>query len=70
MLVRALLAFLALPGIVAYAIPIAWLLAGSHTSVEQPLGLLVLICGTAALLWCVVDFYVAGRGTLAPWAPP
>ena len=22
------------------------------------------------LLWCVRDFYVAGRGTLAPWAPP
>ena len=20
--------------------------------------------------WCVRDFYVAGRGTLAPWAPP
>src|SRR4051812_32435188 len=26
--------------------------------------------GTALLLWCVRDFYVAGRGTLAPWAPP
>lgn len=22
------------------------------------------------LLWCVRDFYVTGRGTLAPWAPP
>ena len=22
------------------------------------------------LLWCVRDFYVAGKGTLAPWAPP
>jgi protein-S-isoprenylcysteine O-methyltransferase Ste14 len=22
------------------------------------------------LLWTVRDFYVAGRGTLAPWAPP
>jgi protein-S-isoprenylcysteine O-methyltransferase Ste14 len=22
------------------------------------------------LLWCVRDFYVAGRGTLAPWSPP
>jgi protein-S-isoprenylcysteine O-methyltransferase Ste14 len=23
-----------------------------------------------ALLWCVRDFYVAGKGTLAPWDPP
>ena len=22
------------------------------------------------LFWCVRDFYVAGKGTLAPWAPP
>jgi hypothetical protein len=22
------------------------------------------------LLWCVRDFYVRGRGTLAPWSPP
>jgi len=29
-----------------------------------------LLAGTAALLWCVRDFYVSGRGTLAPWAPP
>ena len=26
--------------------------------------------GCVLLLWCVRDFYVAGRGTLAPWAPP
>ncbi len=26
--------------------------------------------GVFVLLWCVRDFYVAGRGTLAPWAPP
>lgn len=26
--------------------------------------------GAALLLWCVRDFYVAGRGTLAPWDPP
>jgi hypothetical protein len=26
--------------------------------------------GVGLLLWCVRDFYVAGRGSLAPWAPP
>jgi protein-S-isoprenylcysteine O-methyltransferase Ste14 len=29
-----------------------------------------LALGVMGLLWCVRDFYVAGRGTLAPWAPP
>src|SRR5262245_4238076 len=29
-----------------------------------------LVVGTVLLLWCVRDFYVAGRGTLAPWSPP
>ena len=22
------------------------------------------------MFWCVREFYVAGKGTLAPWAPP
>jgi protein-S-isoprenylcysteine O-methyltransferase Ste14 len=26
--------------------------------------------GIFALVWCVRDFYVSGRGTLAPWDPP
>ena len=30
----------------------------------------VLAVGGIALLWCVRDFYVSGRGTLAPWDPP
>ena len=29
-----------------------------------------LVAGIAGLLSCVHAFYVAGRGTLAPWAPP
>jgi len=28
------------------------------------------IAGVVVLLWCVRDFYVAGKGTLAPWDPP
>ena len=70
MFIRALFAFLALPGVVAFAVPIAWLVASSHTSLVHPLGLVPLIVGSAALLWCVRDFYVSGKGTLAPWAPP
>jgi protein-S-isoprenylcysteine O-methyltransferase Ste14 len=70
MFARAVLAFLALPGVVAFAVPVAWLSASSHTELRQPLGLLPLALGCSALLWCVRDFYVSGRGTLAPWSPP
>jgi protein-S-isoprenylcysteine O-methyltransferase Ste14 len=70
MFLRALFAFLALPGIVAFAVPIYWLVSTSRTEVVQPLGLLPLAIGIAGLLWCVRDFYVFGKGTLAPWSPP
>jgi protein-S-isoprenylcysteine O-methyltransferase Ste14 len=70
MLLRALFAFLALPGIVAFAIPIYWLVSASRTELVQPLGLLPLLLGCAGLLWCVRNFYVFGKGTLAPWSPP
>jgi len=70
MFLRALFAFLALPGIVAFAIPIYWLISASRTELVQPLGLLPLLLGCAGLLWCVRNFYVFGKGTLAPWSPP
>lgn len=67
---RALLAFLLLPGLVAFAAP--WFLlrdaiAGAAPSIP---GLGLLLVGAALLLACVRDFYVAGKGTLAPWDPP
>ena len=70
MFARAALAFFALPGVLAILVPAAWLRLSSHTELVQPLGLVPLIAGFAMLLWCVRDFYVAGKGTLAPWAPP
>ena len=70
MFARAVLAFLALPGVVAIAVPVAWLWLRSHTKLVQPLGLVPLLLGFVALLWCVRDFYVSGKGTLAPWSPP
>jgi protein-S-isoprenylcysteine O-methyltransferase Ste14 len=36
----------------------------------HPLGLVAPVCGVVGLLWSVRDFYVSGKGTLAPWAPP
>ena len=67
---KATLAFLALPGFVAFAVP---LLLFEPNRPELPagvVGLIPLVAGIVLLLWCVREFYVAGRGTLAPWAPP
>ena len=68
--VRALLAFLALPTIVGGVVP--WLiLRNDHSRVAgTPLGWPILLFGASVLLWCVRDFYVIGKGTLAPWDPP
>ena len=33
-------------------------------------GLLVMFLGTVVLGWCIRDFYISGKGTLAPWDPP
>lgn len=71
MLPRAILAFLALPGVVAYAVPLALGLTTAPRPLYLPVPAAALVClGTGLLLWCVREFYVAGRGTLAPWAPP
>jgi protein-S-isoprenylcysteine O-methyltransferase Ste14 len=68
---HALFAFLVLPGVVALLIPaiigMRELNAGGEFAAA---GLLPLVAGFALLLWCVRDFYVSGRGTLAPWSPP
>jgi protein-S-isoprenylcysteine O-methyltransferase Ste14 len=65
---RALLAFLALPGVVALLVP--WLMTRSSASPFRSIALVPLSLGALLLLWCVREFYVAGRGTLAPWSPP
>jgi protein-S-isoprenylcysteine O-methyltransferase Ste14 len=70
MLLRALGAFFALPGMVAFVLPV-WIgiSTGSPGRYVVPAALLLCL-GTTVLLWCVREFYVTGRGTLAPWDPP
>ncbi len=70
MFAKALFAFLVCPGIVAIAVPLAWLGFASRLRLAWPPGLLLLALGLVGLLWCVRDFYVSGKGTLAPWSPP
>jgi protein-S-isoprenylcysteine O-methyltransferase Ste14 len=66
---RALISFLALPGIVAFVAP-ALLVGSISRRAPHGEGVIVFLAGLLVLLWCVRDFYVAGKGTLAPWDPP
>lgn len=70
MLARALIAFLALPGVVAGVIPALLVASDGRRSGGGACGFVVLGLGLFGLLWCVRDFFVSGRGTLAPWDPP
>lgn len=67
---KALFAFLALPGVVAFVVPLLLLRPETPTSPFAPESIPPLLLGAGLLLWCIREFYVAGRGTLAPWAPP
>jgi len=68
--VRALFAFLALPAVVGGVLP--WLLLPMDRSPSGGawVGAVVMALGLFVVLWCVRDFYVIGKGTLAPWDPP
>jgi protein-S-isoprenylcysteine O-methyltransferase Ste14 len=66
MFLRALLAFLALPGSFAIAVPLAWIWTAGLPFHLHPLSAI----GLLGLIWCTRDFYVAGKGTLAIWEPP
>ena len=70
MMRRALLAFVALPGVVAFAIPLLLARLGLRNGSFRWVALALLVPGIALLLWSVREFYVRGKGTLAPWAPP
>lgn len=70
LIVRATLAFLALPAVVAGLVPA---LIVRHATPDQStvfFGSALLGAGSFLLLWCVRDFFVSGKGTLAPWDPP
>ncbi|MEI8342759.1 MAG: isoprenylcysteine carboxylmethyltransferase family protein [Verrucomicrobiota bacterium] len=70
MMIRAILAFLTLPVVVAGLIP--WLLSRIPASAisRWPYGVILMMLGAGILFSSVVSFYRRGRGTLAPWDPP
>ncbi|MEO8348450.1 MAG: isoprenylcysteine carboxylmethyltransferase family protein [Acidobacteriota bacterium] len=72
---RALFFTILMPGTVVVVIPSMLLRreAPAGPFAFQPLrlqGLILLVVGAAALFWCIRDFAVSGRGTLAPVDPP
>jgi protein-S-isoprenylcysteine O-methyltransferase Ste14 len=68
--IRALVSFLACPAMVAGLVPLLVVRDREVYAPWLPSSLPVLGAGMIALVWCVRDFYVSGRGTLAPWDPP
>lgn len=75
LLLRSLLFTVAVPGAVVAWLPLAFILPPSPlatiTWTPAAYAALLLLCvGIAVLLWCIVDFMVVGRGTLAPVDPP
>ena len=71
---RATLAVLAMPGIVAGVLP--WYI---HRGTDrwpltigglEWLGAALAVLGLVVFAWTVRDFFVRGQGTLAPWDPP
>ena len=70
MFLRALLAFLVLPGLAAFALPPLIAAMDPWRGATILPGAFVMLLGLVVLLWCVRDFYIAGKGTLAPWEPP
>ena len=66
---KAVFGFVALPGTVAFIVPLTVLLPRSSIVLDR-FGLVLVLLGITLLLSTVREFYVAGRGTLAPWSPP
>lgn len=67
---RALVSFLVCPAMVAGLAPTLLMRGNTVYAPWLPWSSSVLGLGGFALFWCVRDFYVSGRGTLAPWDPP
>jgi len=70
MLVRAFIAFLALPGLFAILVPRILAAIDPWRGHGLPIGWAFVGAGLIIIVWCAWDFYAKGRGTLAPWDPP
>lgn len=69
-MLRSIISFLLLPGIVAFLVPVLLLWLSGDLRLGNPAGLALLLAGAVILLVCTVEFHRVGKGTLAPWSPP
>jgi protein-S-isoprenylcysteine O-methyltransferase Ste14 len=74
LLLRSIFFTFLLPGTLAVLIPF-WIISSRSTASfsNHPIRYLggpLILAGAAGLLWCIWDFFSAGRGTLAPIDPP
>jgi len=71
---RSLIFTIAVPGTVTIVVPWLILKRGAGNVVPQPVrvavGAVLIAAGAIALLACIVEFALRGRGTLAPIDPP
>ena len=67
---RATFAVLALPGVMGFLLPLVAIEPVWERNIAVAPGLGIVGLGAALLFQCVREFYVAGKGTLAPWSPP
>lgn len=70
MFLRAAFAVLVLPGVMGFALPLLVVEPFWRRDVAFIPGFAIVAAGTVLLFRCVREFYVAGKGTLAPWSPP
>ncbi len=70
MMIRVILAFLALPALVAGLFPWLFSTIPALPIFQSSYGVILLVIGGGILIASVVSFYCRGRGTLAPWDPP
>jgi protein-S-isoprenylcysteine O-methyltransferase Ste14 len=70
LIIRATVAFLVLPAVVAGLVPALIVQSRAANPRTAPAAIALFGLGGFFLLWCVRDFFVSGRGTLAPWDPP
>ncbi len=68
--IRATISFLVQPAVVAGLVPALIVRHAAPAPTGWLPGAALLAAGGTLLLWCVRDFFVSGRGTLAPWDPP
>jgi len=70
LLLRALVNVIALGGIVLIAVPLLLARIDPFKGNTWTPGIIIVAFGASNLLWCARDFFVSGKGTVAPWDPP